>query len=966
MTLKTTKLRDAISLALAVGVTTLAGTGVAFAQDTTTTTPSTETDQAKTLDRIEVTGSRIPKAEIETAQPIITVTREDIQKQGFNSVADILQNLTSAGSPAISRADALASGEDVGGYYVDIRNLGTNRTLVLVNGQRLGISTSGLQDLSQIPFSAIERIEVLKDGASSIYGSDAIAGVVNIITRKNFDGAEASAYVGAFDEGESKQTYSFTMGATNDRGGITLSAEYSKEDPVLGGDRWFSKYGNGGKDYPFSGWSLVSQNGVWLGGNCPSGLCTLNRGEDPSDPNNYHDIAPAERSNPNQVMYAQTGIERKSLFVSSNLDITDTLRFKADIGYNRRTTDQQIAGYPGQYYYGLLSADSYFNPAGADAYWFRRFWEVPRTTQSTLDTLRVSLGLEGVLNFGEKQWDWDVGFLSNTNDNNKVGHGDAYLPALTAALGPSYLNTTTGRVECGSVADPIDYGTNLSAGQCIPFSPFTPYGQMGPGSLGNADLQTFLFPEYHDHGETKTTDYTANIAGPLFSLPAGDLSLAVGVEHRNESGRFVPDAVNQAGQSTGLSAQITQGSYSLDEAYAELEIPVLADVPGAKELTFNVATRYSNYSNFGNTLNSKFQMRWRPTDDLLIRATYAEGFRAPAIADLYGGVGSSFEFYTDPCASGQPGAGNAACTAAGVPATYVQLGQANVPCTALPCQTNSPFLSGSNPNLSPETATSKTAGIVWSPRWVDGLDLSLDWYDVKLDNTIAQDSVDSILNDCYVRNIASRCAGIVRNPGTHAITTMFFGLANLGATRTEGYDLGVNYRLPEFSIGKFVIDWQTSYTSVYDTLADKDPATEWVGNVGYPGLFRVRSNFGVNWEKGDYSISYMARYYSGMKEGCPFKLDKVTGAIIPTFDCNDIGHLDQDGNLDPLNRTGSNVFHDLQFSVKLPWNATAALGANNITNHRGPIMFTAPNSNFPYYGGFDIGRFWYVRYTQKF
>src|SRR4029079_17831906 len=134
------------------------------------------------------------------------------------------------------------------------------------------------------------------------------------------------------------------------------------------------------------------------------------------------------------------------------------------------------------------------------------------------------------------------GFLSNTNDNNKVGHGDAYLPALTAALGPSYFNTATGRVECGSAANPILYGTNLSAGQCIPFSPFTPYGQSGPGSLGNADLQTFLFPEYHDHGETKTTIYNANIAGSLFSLPAGDLSLAVGVEHRREDGRFVPDA----------------------------------------------------------------------------------------------------------------------------------------------------------------------------------------------------------------------------------------------------------------------------------------------------------------------------------------------------------------------------------------------------------------------------------------
>ena len=958
MTLKTTKLRDAISFALAVGVTTLAGTGVAFAQDTTAPSTDTET-KSNTLDRIEVTGSRIPKAEIETAQPIISVTRAEIEKQGFNSVADILQNLTSAGSPAISRADALAGGENVGGYYIDIRNLGAARTLILVNGQRLGITTSGLQDLGQIPMSAIERIDVLKDGASSIYGSDAIAGVVNVITRKNFDGAEANAYIGTYDEGDgTSQSYDFTIGATNDRGGLTLSAEYSKDDPVFGGDRWFSKYGNSGKDFPYSGWSLISQNGVWLGGNCPSGLCTLDKGTDPRDPNNYHDITPAERANANNKMMVQTGIERKSLFVSSHLDLTDTLRAKADIGYNRRNTSQQIAGYPGNYGFGLLSADSYFNPqAGTDAYWFRRFWEVPRTTQNQLDTLRVSLGLEGVLNFGDKQWDWDVGFLSNENTNTKIAHGDALISSLQSSLGPSYLNTTTGRVECGTAANPIPYGGDVTQGQCVPFNPFLPYGQAGDGSLANPDLQAFLFPEYHDRGVTKTTIYNANLTGPLFHLPAGDLSLAVGVEHRREDGRFVPDATTQAGQNTGNSAQITAGSYSVDEAYAELDIPVLADVPGAKELSFNVAGRYSDYSNFGNTLNSKFSMRWRPMDGLLVRATYAEGFRAPAISDLYGGIGQSFESYTDPCGVTAPGSvnGNAACTAAGVPVGYVQLGQANVPCVTLPCQTNTPFLSGSNPNLGPETTVTKTAGIVWSPRFADGLDLSLDWYKIRLDNAISTDSVDSILNDCYVQNIASRCASIVRNPNG-SIQTLFFGNTNLGSLITEGYDLGVGYRLPEFSAGQFKIDWQTSYTSKYDTIADNNPSTPKVGNVGIPGLFRIRSNFGVSWEKGDYGLSYMARYYSGMKENC---------ATAPR-PCNDPNHLDLGGNPDPLNRTGANVFHDLQFSVKLPWNATAAIGSNNITDHRGPIMFSTPNSDFPYYGGFDIGRFWYVKYSQKF
>ncbi|WP_425561919.1 TonB-dependent receptor plug domain-containing protein [Luteimonas lutimaris] len=950
-------------MVLAVSATTLMGSGVAFAQDT-----SSDQDSTTTLDRIEVTGSRIPRAEIENEQPIITISRAQIEEQGFSSVADILQNLTSAGSPAISRADALSSGESVGGYYIDLRNLGANRTLVLLNGKRLGVDTNGLQDLSQVPMSAIERIEVLKDGASSIYGSDAIAGVVNVITRRNFEGAEFNGYIGAFDEGEAKQNYSVTLGASNDRGGITVSAEYAKDDPVYGKNREFSKYGNS-PDLPYDGWSLVSQNGLWLGNvndagdftdpSCASGLCTLDKGSDPRNPANYHDITAAEQANANEQMMVQTGIERKSLFTSAYYDITDTIRFTTDIGYNRRTTDQQIAGYPGQYYYGLVSADSYFNPnpTAGDAYWLRRFWEVPRTTQSQLDTFRVTLGLEGTLEFGEDRlWNWDVGFLSNENTVNKTGRGDAYLPSLQASIGPSFYNAETGRVECGTAANPIPFGGAYGAGECMPFNPFLPYGEAGDGSLGDTALQTYLFPEYHDHGKTKTTDYTANLAGTLFSLPAGDLGLAVGIEHRREQGRFVPDAVNQTAQSTGLPATTTAGSYELDEAYVELEIPVLADVPGAKELTFNVASRYSDYSNFGDTINNKFQMRWRPMDGLLVRATYADGFRAPAINDLYGGTGGSYEFYTDPCAVGQPGNGGAACTAAGVPADYVQIGQAGAPCTTYPCQTGYQFTNGSNPNLTAEMATSKTAGIVWSPNFADGLSFSLDWYNVKIEQSIVSDSVDNILRDCYVAGVTSRCEGIVRN-ADGVITDMFYGLTNAGGTETEGYDFGVNYRMPETSFGQFTINWQSSYVSKYDTLADNAPETRWEGNVGYPGVFRVRSNLGVNWEMGDYSISYMARYYSGMKEGCTTDVRKP---------CDTPDHLDVYGAADPLNYTGSNTFSDLQFSVKLPWNATASLGANNIFDHAGPQMFSQPNSSFAYYGGFDIGRFWYMKYQQRF
>ena len=966
--------------ALSVAVASSIVPCLALAQDAASQ-DAAPTEATTTLDRIEVTGSRIPKAEIETAQPIITLSRADIQKQGFNSVADILQNLTSSGPPAISRADALASGESVGGYYIDMRNLGPQRVLVLLNGRRLGVDTAGLQDLSQIPFSAIERIEVLKDGASSIYGSDAITGVVNIITRKNFDGAEANAYVGTYDQGDgTKQSYDITIGATNDRGGLTLSAEYSKEDPVMAADRWFSEQSIPDPRYPYSGWSLISERGLWLFGNCPFDpriapfpACTLNPGTDPRDPNNYHSLDFPEKSNPNQEMFLQTGIERRALFVSGDLDLTDDLRFHTEIGYNQRSTSQQVAGAPGGLEVGPLSPDSYFNPTpGVGAYYFRRQWEVPRTNKNELNTLRASLGLEGVLNLGQKQWDWDVGFLSNRNQVDKRAHGYASFLALANAIGPSFLNPLTGRVECGSEANPIPYGSNSANGECIPYNPLLPYGQAGEGSLANPELQKYLFPELHDIGETQTTLYSANLAGSLFTLPAGDLGVAIGLEHRNESGNFVPDALDQSGQTQSLGGQTTAGSYSVDEAYLELDVPLLADKPFAKELGFNVSGRYSNYSSFGNTFNPKFSLRWRPTEDVLVRGTYANGFRAPTINDLYGGRSGSFEFYTDPCASGQPGAGNAVCTAAGVPANYIQLGQGQVPCAALPCQSNWAFISGSNPNLTPELAKSKTLGVVWSPRWVEGLDLSLDWYQIKMTNLISQDAVDSILADCYVANIASRCQGITRNPATHEVTGMFFGEVNLGALRTEGYDFDASYKLPEFAFGKIAFDWQTSYLSQLDTKADDHPDTPWFGLVGRQSGnavngFRVRSNLGVTWEKGDYSLSYTARYYSGIAESCAPDLPPAQNYLnYPPHPCDAPDHVDVQGNADPLRHVGSNTFHDLQFSMKLPWNARASIGVNNLTEHYGPIMYSTPNSDFAYYGGFDIGRFWYLKYQQKF
>ncbi|WP_199098631.1 TonB-dependent receptor [Dyella sp. ASV21] len=954
--LKDGGLTAAIRIAIATGALFTAES--LLAQDTGA---PVDTASAKNLEAVTVTGSRIPRVDIETAQPVLTISRTQIENQGFTSVADIMQNLTEVGSPPVSRAQALLSGEDVGGYYVDLRNIGANRTLVLVNGKRLGANTTGLQDLDQIPVSAIERIEVLKDGGSSIYGSDAIAGVVNIITRNRFTGAEASAYVGEYDQGDgTAQKYDFTLGTANERGSLMLSAQYAKDGPVLARDRNFSAY-PAGPNHPADGWSAISQNGSFTGP-CGAGgataSCTLGKGLDPRNITNYHPITPAEYANTNQQMTLQTGSQRTSLFVAGEYKVLEDVTFKSDFLYNKRSTTQQSAGYPYQSaaFNTPLSALSYFNPLGKNISFARRGWEVPRTTDSELETYRWTAGFNGAFEWGQHPWTWDVGAMTNRNNMLKIGHGDFNLVNTAAALGPSFLGSD-GQVHCGTAKTPIN--------GCVPWNPLLPYGQAGAGSLADADLQAYLFPDYHDTGRTTTTDYTANIAGTFPGLPAGDVGVAAGVEHRQDSGSFVPDAFRQSGLSSGLASTVTKGRYTVDEAYLEFDVPLLKDMTMARELSIDVASRYSHYDNFGGTTNSKASIKWKPIDDLLVRASWAQGFRAPTIADLYGGTSSSFESYTDPCdthsgaAKGNPEVA-ARCAAgfggqASTPVNYVQLGQGLKPCATYPCATNYPFISGSNPNLTPETATTRTLGLIYSPHQIEGFDVSLDWYKIDIKNVIAQDEVQDILDDCYVAGITSRCTNFVRDPSSGVITNMLYGITNKGWQKTAGYDFGANYRFGVGSMDKFVLRWNTTYVDYNDIKADDNPATIVQPLTGYRGNFRTRSNLTVDWSRGIFGMTWTTRYYSGMTERCSYLAE-----------CNDPAHIDPFNGAQAQRHTGSTTFNDVQFRWNMPWKGVVSVGANNVFNKQGPTMYSKPNSSFVYYGGFDIGRFFYVKYTQRF
>lgn len=959
MNFKSNKLRDAVVVALVVA----ASSATAQAQEETTTT---------NLDRISVTGSRIRQVDTETAQPVLSISRASIEKSGFKTVADVLQNISAAGSPAISRSQPLSSGENVGGFYIDLRNLGAQRTLILVDGKRLGSSTSGFQDVSQIPSVVVERIDVLKDGASSIYGSDAMAGVVNIITRKNFEGMEANVYSGQYSEGDGKkQSYDFVAGFTGDRGSITVGAEYADEEAVWAKDRWFSESSLTNR-HPRNGWTTVSQ---WGSARRVSGgpQLVLNRGADPTNPANYHtlDATPitGDVSNSNQQMQLITPTERRSIFSNVQYDITDNVRFSGDLLYTRRESQAQVAGYPFQSAAydnlgSIWSEDSYYNPFGEDMTFVRRGWEVPRVSTNQLTTFRFGGSLQGSFQFNDKYFDWEVGYLYQNSENLQKQTGNYNVLSVNAATGESFYNGATGRVECGSAAG-LAAGTNPTYGPgpggCVPWNPLIPFGRTGDGGLtGNSDLQQFLFPTTHATGETTMTSYYANLAGSIVTLPAGDLGFALGYEYREEKGDFNPDALSQTGYSTDLAAGPTGGSYDVNEFYLELNLPILADLPGAKELSLSAATRYSDFSTFGDTVNSKFGLKWRPIDQLLVRATYAEGFRAPTIADLYGGSSQTFESFTDPCDTvyGQAAFDSATagrCAAAGLGPNYRQLEQGFVPVDGRNQQSPVPFTSGSNPNLTPETSKSKTVGLVWSPTFAQGLNLSLDWFNIRIENTIVEDSPDDQLNDCYVLGVAERCTTFTRDATLGYVNSMTFGSRNAGFIETEGFDFDASYRYETDSYGAFNFNLQNTYVTknILKTANDDSPVQIY---NGFGSNFRLRSNLTVGWELGDFGITWGTRYFSGVKEDCYFD-DECT---LPDFQSPDPVRSS------PQNERGATTFHDVQFSWNAPWNSTIAIGARNVFDHYGPPMYSAPNSQYAYYGGYDIGRFIYMQYKQKF
>lgn len=956
-------LSEAVRFGLVAGAVGFAGMHAepVRAQDAAEAKETTE------LSKVLVTGSRIRRVDAETSQPVFSVSRADIDAQGLTSIGDVIQNLTANGSALNTTFNNGGNGES----RVSLRNLGSNRTLVLVNGRRWvgGTGLGGAVDLNTIPTAAVERIEVLKDGASTIYGSDAIAGVVNIILRTDFEGAEANAYYGEFSKGDGeRQSYDFLVGSHSDRFSSMFGAQYVKEEPVFAGERAISSeplagtgVAFGSSTTPFGRFQVCTDPNVQNPFDCPAaqrrrpdgsaGQFTYDPGQSglnyrPFTANDFFNFAP--------LNYLLTPQERYSIFTSGSFEITDSIRFKATATYNNRRSEQLLAAMPIVLGTGpgagtqaqtiQISKDSIYNPFGAPVVRIqRRAVETGgRSFGQNVDTFQYTGALEGEFQLADRYFYWDAGWTYANNKSNDKTDGLFNVLALRQALGPSML--VNGVPTC--VATPGDASTAING--CVPLNLLGAEGSITPEMLAFSSFQA------HDQGGFEMLDYFANLSGDLFELPGGTAGFALGLEHRRESGFDRPDALIGSGNTTGNSRTPTTGQTTVDEGYLEISLPALKDLPFAKELTFSLATRISDYDGIPSTTRSKFGVQWKPFDDLMVRANWSQGFRAPSIAELFTGVADNFPQLSDPCNNVNFGSLSAAqqqaCIAQGVPNGGYDQGNPQIRTSV-----------GGNPNLQPETAVTRTIGLVYSPSYLPGFDLSLDWWKIHLGNIVSTVGAQTILDNCVqsLNTDTTTCQLFNRN-SDGSIANLLDASINAGFSDTEGYDLTINYVLPENQFGRFSFTWDSTYLEDIDD----ELGTEVGVYTTFNNNWRIRSNLTARWEKGDFGATWAARYYSHQTEDCQFLVNYGFNDL-----CSDADRTIGDGQGGSVNaaenKIGATTYSDVTVYWNTPWNGKVTVGVNNVFDRDPPFSVQAfANSFDPQY---EVpGRFFYLRLNQRF
>ncbi|MEO8365289.1 MAG: TonB-dependent receptor [Pseudoxanthomonas sp.] len=800
-------------------------------------------EEATNLDMIVVTGSNIPRTNTETASPVQVITRQEIDRSGKNTVAEYLQTLTIDGAGSIPKS--FGNGFAGGGAGVSLRGLGAGSTLVLLNGRRLapfGLADDGQKvftDLSTIPLEAVERIDVLKDGASAVYGSDAIAGVVNIILRKEFNGVVVKGSVGTSGDSDGDQRKgSVTAGfgdLADDGFNFFFSLEGSKTDAIGMRDRRNRKWIGTGDIRPW-GYAVttnlpgrITGGGTGAGGG-PSGAienpdthlfeslpgCAALSDVTPQDAaggclwdvGQFRDLSPKE--------------QYVNFFSRGTFALNDNAELYTEFSYSKKETSftnvpsgvSGAWGYPGGPVNAsdpgpgatLLGPDHPDNPYQGTAVRLRytAFDVGPRVVNNESELVRFLVGTRG--SWGA--WDYDAGLMhSQTSlDNSRKGFLQ-YSHVLTALTDP---NSPVG------------------------------YWRIGDNSgLNSQALYDYISPTIRSKGDTKLDSFDAKASRSLMDLSGGSLGLALGVEWRRQSVSLTPQTFTDVGDIIGLGYSAYAGTQEVASAYAEMVAPVL------ESLELNAALRFDSYKGGDNSTTPKIGIKWKPADWIALRGTYAEGFRAPNPAENGVGGLAAFSTAVDPVRCAAPGHDPQDCEAGPLA-----------------------LITSPNPDLKPETSKSYTIGLVLDP--TSSTSLTLDAFRIKREDEIFGGSADAA--------IAAGGANVIRGtdiipgtPNSGTIRAVLVGYENASATTVEGLDFDIRQRFDMGKAGKLSLDLQWTHLFSFEREDVDGSRHEFVGTHGNcdvtncVGTPENKANFGATWDIGNFSVSSVVNWRDSIK-----------------------------------------------------------------------------------------------------
>ena len=856
--------------------------------DTTATGEAAPTRKSA-QEEIVVTGSRVRRKDLSTPAPVTVISRQQIQNSPVANIGDFLQMMPEQGNATNTQVNNGGNGTT----QVSLRSLGAVRTLVLVDGKRFVYGGGGADntvDLNSIPTAAIERVEVLKDGASAVYGSDAIAGVVNIITRRRINGTELAAYAGTSQHGDGTvYDINVSTGANSDKGAFLFAAGYYDQRSFLADNRDWARfalsydYTTPGVESP-GGSSRIPQGRVQIDpSTCTTATCTALAAKfgsgrktfmfDPSSPDSaagFRLFTANDFYNYQAVNYLITPSQRISLFTNGDYHLADSARAYFQGSFVNRQSSYLIAPEPLDIA-GLgiaMSGQNAYNPFGINIVPIRKrlVSAVGRSAASDIDTYRVVVGVDGTMpeEFGPaKGWFYDLAFNYGRSTGTTITNGSVNALNVAAAIGPSFTDSG-GVLRCGTPANPVP--------GCVPANLFG-VNNPTPDQLTSLGLERLV-----NRGWNQQTQVQANFNGELFQLGSDrPVGLAFGYEFRREYGGFTPDQIasltftNSFGITSFVDSDYgsfpTSGSFNVNEGYAELDVPLLSRAPLVDDLEIQAAVRVFHYSTFGTDSTYKFGARYRPIRDVTLRATYSTAFRAPSVPELYSGRGPSAESASDPCgntagnATLQAQCRNAPGTAGG--ANAVDNGDDNV-------QINSN--AGGNAALQPEKAKTFTVGVVLEPQMVRGLTLTVDYYNIQITNTIvgggnASQLTSQYLGSCYpgdrgTQN-ADACSHIHRDPATGQISAVDDYFRNFGDLRTYGIDFAGRYSLPtDFGRFGFLVDANVLLKldqGLYSTVKG-------AGNYDLGVNPTLKMNIGLNYGIGGFNAGILAHYIGQFTE----------------------------------------------------------------------------------------------------